>query len=124
MVLAVVRDLREQRAPAGSEELAEFETDVLALMVLGCAQGSMRSVPRAGCVRYSGEVSGALPVHACGVASGVAQAPCREATTSSHHLDGCSNAPFRVEYVLLRLLKVAIESQKWSWCRLVPPPGP
>lgn len=26
MVLAVVRELREQRAPAGPEELAEFET--------------------------------------------------------------------------------------------------
>ncbi len=30
MALAVVRDLREQRALAGPEELVEFETDVLA----------------------------------------------------------------------------------------------
>ena len=30
MSLAVVRDLREARAPAGPEELAAFETDVLA----------------------------------------------------------------------------------------------
>jgi integrase/recombinase XerD len=32
--LAVVRDLRERRVPAGPEELAAFETDVLAGFVL------------------------------------------------------------------------------------------
>jgi hypothetical protein len=32
--LAVVRDLREHRAPATEEELADFETDVLAGFVL------------------------------------------------------------------------------------------
>jgi integrase/recombinase XerD len=36
LALAVVRDLREQRALAGLEELAEFETDVLA----ACARPS------------------------------------------------------------------------------------
>ena len=30
MALALVRDLREHRAPAGAEELADFEADVLA----------------------------------------------------------------------------------------------
>ncbi|MGH3722168.1 MAG: hypothetical protein ACRDRI_25680 [Pseudonocardiaceae bacterium] len=34
MGLAVVRDLRKRRSPAGPEELAEFETDVLAGFVL------------------------------------------------------------------------------------------
>lgn len=37
MGLAVVRDLRELRAPASAEELAEFETDVLAGFVLARA---------------------------------------------------------------------------------------
>jgi integrase/recombinase XerD len=35
--LAVVRDLREARAPAGPDELAAFETDVLAGFVLAWA---------------------------------------------------------------------------------------
>ena len=35
--LAVVRDLREARAPAGPDELAAFETDVLAGFVLARA---------------------------------------------------------------------------------------
>ena len=48
MGLAVVRDLREARAPAGPEDLAEFETDVLAGFVLarsaaGLADGTIRS---------------------------------------------------------------------------------
>ena len=34
MGLAVVRDLREMRSPAGAEEIAGFETDVLAGFVL------------------------------------------------------------------------------------------
>jgi integrase/recombinase XerD len=46
--LAVVRDLREARTPAGPEELAAFETDVLAGFVLaraaaGCADTTIRS---------------------------------------------------------------------------------
>ena len=48
MSLAVVRDLREARAPAGPEELAAFETDVLAGFVLaraaaGLADGTISS---------------------------------------------------------------------------------
>jgi hypothetical protein len=35
--LAVVRDLRERRAPASPEEIAAFETDVLAGFVLARA---------------------------------------------------------------------------------------
>jgi hypothetical protein len=46
--LAVVRDLREGRLPATPEELADFETDVLAGFVLaraaaGLADGTIRS---------------------------------------------------------------------------------
>jgi len=46
--LAVVRDLREARAPAGPEQLAAFETDVLAGFVLaraaaGLADGTISS---------------------------------------------------------------------------------
>ena len=37
MALALVRDLREHRVPASGEELAEFETDVLAGFVLARA---------------------------------------------------------------------------------------
>ncbi|MGP3965176.1 hypothetical protein ACTWPT_55430 [Nonomuraea sp. 3N208] len=37
MALAAVRDLREHRAPATAEELADFETDVLAGFVLARA---------------------------------------------------------------------------------------
>ncbi|WP_234384770.1 hypothetical protein [Streptomyces sp. MMG1121] len=37
MALAVVRDLREHRAPVSAEELAEFGTDVLAGFVLALA---------------------------------------------------------------------------------------
>ena len=48
MGLAVVRDLREARAPAGPEQLAAFETDVLAGFVLaraaaGLADGTISS---------------------------------------------------------------------------------
>jgi hypothetical protein len=35
LALALVRDLREHRAPSSAEELAGFETDVLAGFVLG-----------------------------------------------------------------------------------------
>jgi hypothetical protein len=46
--LAAVRDLRERRVPAGPEEIAEFETDVLAGFVLarasaGLAEGTISS---------------------------------------------------------------------------------
>jgi integrase/recombinase XerD len=41
VALAVVRDLREQRAPASAEELAEFETDVLAGFVLARAAAGL-----------------------------------------------------------------------------------
>ena len=41
MGLAVVRDLREARAPAGPEEIAEFETDVLAGFVLARASAGL-----------------------------------------------------------------------------------
>lgn len=48
MALAVVRDLRERRAPASPDEIAEFETDVLAGFVLarasaGLADGTISS---------------------------------------------------------------------------------
>jgi hypothetical protein len=39
--LAVVRDLREARIPAGPEELAAFETDVLAGFVLARAAAGL-----------------------------------------------------------------------------------
>lgn len=47
MALAVVSDLSEARSPAGEEELADFETDVLAGLVLarssaGLADGTIR----------------------------------------------------------------------------------
>jgi len=41
VVLALVRDLREQRAPATDEELADFETDVLAGFVLARASAGL-----------------------------------------------------------------------------------
>ena len=41
MTLAVVRDLRDARAPAGPEELAGFETDVLAGFVLARAAAGL-----------------------------------------------------------------------------------
>ena len=41
MSLAVVRDLREARAPAGPDELAAFETDVLAGFVLARAAAGL-----------------------------------------------------------------------------------
>jgi hypothetical protein len=46
--LAMVRDLRERRAPASPEEVAQFETDVLAGFVLarasaGLADGTIAS---------------------------------------------------------------------------------
>src|SRR6266702_2600570 len=41
LALAVVRDLREHRVPAGDEELADFETDVLAGFVLARASAGL-----------------------------------------------------------------------------------
>lgn len=41
MALAAVRDLRERRAPASPEELAEYETDVLAGFVLARASAGL-----------------------------------------------------------------------------------
>jgi hypothetical protein len=41
LALAVVRDLREHRAPATAEELADFETDVLAGFVLARASAGL-----------------------------------------------------------------------------------
>ena len=41
MALALVRDLREHRAPASAEELADFETDVLAGFVLARASAGL-----------------------------------------------------------------------------------
>ncbi|MGQ4272166.1 tyrosine-type recombinase/integrase [Nocardiopsis changdeensis] len=41
MALGVVRDLREARAPVGPEEIAEFETDVLAGFVLARAAAGL-----------------------------------------------------------------------------------
>jgi hypothetical protein len=41
LTLAVVRDLREQRVPASDEELADFETDVLAGFVLARASAGI-----------------------------------------------------------------------------------
>ena len=41
MALALVRDLREHRVPASAEELADFETDVLAGFVLARASAGL-----------------------------------------------------------------------------------
>jgi len=41
LALALVRDLREHRVPASAEELAEFETDVLAGFVLARASAGL-----------------------------------------------------------------------------------
>jgi hypothetical protein len=41
VALALVRDLREHRVPASTEELADFETDVLAGFVLARASAGL-----------------------------------------------------------------------------------
>jgi site-specific recombinase XerD len=56
LVLAVVRDLREQRAPAGPEELAEFETDVLAGFVLARASAGLADATIRGDVGHLDQV--------------------------------------------------------------------
>jgi integrase/recombinase XerD len=48
LALAVVRDLSEQRCPTTDEELADYETDLLAGFVLahasaGLAEGTIRN---------------------------------------------------------------------------------
>jgi integrase/recombinase XerD len=43
VALAVVHDLREARAPAGPDELAAFETDTLAGLVLARAAAGLQS---------------------------------------------------------------------------------
>ena len=48
MALAVVHDLREARAPAGPDELAAFETDVLAGLVLARAAAGLADSTIAG----------------------------------------------------------------------------
>jgi hypothetical protein len=45
MGLTVVRDMREARVPAGPEELAGFETDVLAGFVLARAAAGLERSP-------------------------------------------------------------------------------
>jgi hypothetical protein len=56
LALAVVRDLREQRAPAGPEELAEFETDVLAGFVLARASAGLADATIRGDVGHLDQV--------------------------------------------------------------------
>lgn len=56
MALAVVRDLREQRTPAGPEELAEFETDVLVGFVLARALAGLADATIRGDVGHLDQV--------------------------------------------------------------------
>ena len=60
MGLAVVRDLREARAAAGPEELAAFETDVLAGFVLARAAAGLADSTIAGDVIHLEQVRGWL----------------------------------------------------------------
>ena len=60
MGLAVVRDLREARAAAGPEELAAFETDVLAGFVLARAAAGLSDSTIAGDVIHLEQVRGWL----------------------------------------------------------------
>jgi hypothetical protein len=60
MGLAVVRDLREARAAAGSDELAAFETDVLAGFVLARAAAGLADSTIAGDVIHLEQVRGWL----------------------------------------------------------------
>ena len=45
MALALVRDLRDHRAPVSEEDLADFETDVLAGFVLARASAGLADSP-------------------------------------------------------------------------------
>jgi len=60
MGLAVVRDLREARTTAGPEELAAFETDVLAGFVLARAAAGLSDSTIAGDVIHLEQVRGWL----------------------------------------------------------------
>ena len=55
--LAVIRDLREVRVPAGPDELAAFETDVLAGFVLARAAAGLSDRLQAGRASWE-QVSG------------------------------------------------------------------
>jgi hypothetical protein len=57
LALAVVRELRERRAPVGPEELAEFETDVLAGFVLVRASAGLADATIRGDVGHLEQVS-------------------------------------------------------------------
>jgi hypothetical protein len=52
----VARGLREQRAPADPEELAEFETDVLAVFMLARASAGLADATIGGDVGHLGQV--------------------------------------------------------------------
>ena len=56
MALAVVRDLREARTPASAEEIAAFETDVLAGFVLARAAAGLADTTIAGDVVHLEQV--------------------------------------------------------------------
>ena len=56
MALAVVHDLREARAPAGPDELAAFETDTLAGLVLARAAAGLADSTIAGEVIHLDQV--------------------------------------------------------------------
>ena len=51
LALAVVRDLQEHRAPSTEDELADFETDVLAGFVLARASAGLVGVSMCRVVR-------------------------------------------------------------------------
>jgi integrase/recombinase XerD len=58
MELAVVQDLRERRAPAAPEELAAFETDVLAGFVLARAVAGLSDRTISSDVTHLGQIRG------------------------------------------------------------------
>jgi hypothetical protein len=58
LALAVVRDLRELRAPATDEELADYETDLLAGFVLARASAMVGQLPLAA---YESKRDAAIP---------------------------------------------------------------
>jgi hypothetical protein len=61
LALAVVRDLRGDRAPATAEELADFETDVLAGFVLARASAGLTDST----VFFQPAAASALTTHMC-----------------------------------------------------------
>jgi hypothetical protein len=60
VALAVVRDLREARDPAGPEELAAFETDVLSGFVLAPAAAGLADTTIAGEVIHLEQIRACL----------------------------------------------------------------